>query len=188
MPTPDTVARALQVLSVENQEVVNPKNGKSVLHNFAHDLNCLLLDTGILLSRIPKVPLTLDFDHEFTPTKKYDAVYSYKFERGYFPGVAAMGNCIVSVENRLANASPNFAQDQQLERIFSRLTSRGIVVENFRADNASYCKETLKTVIKHTKNFYLRDRKPRSEYNFDDPNILWKSTSLNTKWPLLISS
>lgn len=179
MPSPDTLARALQALSVENQEVENPKNGKIVLHNFAHELNCLLLDTGILLGRIPQEPLTLDFDHEFTPTKKYDTVFSYKHERGYFPGVAAIGNCIVSVENRMANASPNFAQDQQLERIFSRLTSRGIVVENFRADNASYCKDTLKTVIKHTKNFYIRARSPRSEYNLDDPNIPWKPVEIN---------
>lgn len=38
-------------------------------------------------------------DHEFIPTEKYDTKYSYKKERGYFPGIATIGEMLVAVEN-----------------------------------------------------------------------------------------
>ena len=181
IPSPDTVGRALQSLSEENTPVENPRTGRSFLHNFGEKLNDLLVDVALLLDTLPKGPLTLDFDHEFTPTEKYDTVRCYKHERGYFPGVATIGDRIVGVENRAANASPVFAQDQQLERIFQRLKRNNIVIENFRADNASYCQDTLRVVMAHTKYFYVRARSPKQSYNLDSPDIQWNTVEINDK-------
>ena len=42
----------------------------------------------------------LDFDHQFIPTHKFDAKYSYKQDHGYFPGRASIGGIIAGGENR----------------------------------------------------------------------------------------
>ena len=42
----------------------------------------------------------LDFDHQFIPSHKFDAEYSYKQDHGYFPGWASIGGIIVGGENR----------------------------------------------------------------------------------------
>lgn len=73
----------------------------------------MLLQTG----QLKKGTLyDLDFDHQFILTEKYDTLYSYKKERGYFPGVATIGPLIVGVENRAANV--RFRQADTLKRIF----------------------------------------------------------------------
>jgi hypothetical protein len=54
--------------------------------------------------------LDVDFDHQFIPTEKHDATYSYKKAFGYFPGVASVGGVIVHVENRDGNTPVKFCQ------------------------------------------------------------------------------
>lgn len=51
-------------------------------------LNSLLLDMTLLLGLLKKGQgIDVDFDNEFIPAEKSDALFSYKKKRGYFPGV-----------------------------------------------------------------------------------------------------
>ena len=50
----------------------------------------------------------LDFDHQFIPSHKFDAKYSYKQDHGYFPGWASIGGIIVGGENRDGNTNVKF--------------------------------------------------------------------------------
>ena len=70
----------------------------------------------------------LDFDHEFIPTEKYDTKYSYKKERGYFLGIATIGEMLVGIENRNGNTNVRFHQKDTLGNIFERQTRRGFLL------------------------------------------------------------
>ena len=54
--------------------------------------------------------MTSIFDNEFIPAEKSDAMYSYKKERGYFPGVITSGQLIIGIENRQGNSNVKFEQ------------------------------------------------------------------------------
>lgn len=70
----------------------------------------------------------MDFDHEFIPTEKYDAKYSHKKERGYFSGIATIGEMLVAIENRDANTNVRFHQKETLANIFERLARRAFLL------------------------------------------------------------
>ena len=99
----------------------------------------------------------MDFDHQFIPTHKYDAKYSYKQDFGYFPGWASIGDIIVGGENRDGNANVKFRQEDTLRRIMDRMKSElGVVIERFRADCGSFSKEIVRTVEERSNTFYIR--------------------------------
>lgn len=50
----------------------------------------------------------VDFDHQFIETEKYDAKPTYKKFLGYRPGVAVIGDLIVSIENSDGNTNVRF--------------------------------------------------------------------------------
>ena len=64
--------------------------------------------------------LDVDFDHQFIPTEKHDATYSYKKAFDYFPGVASVGGVIVHVESRDGNTPVKFCQAVTLSSIRGR--------------------------------------------------------------------
>ena len=72
--------------------------------------------------------LDVDFDHQFIPTEKHDATYSYKKAFGSFPGVASGGGVIVHVENRDGNTPVKFCQAETLKRLFASLRKHGAVL------------------------------------------------------------
>ena len=58
------------------------------MHDPAIKLNSLLLDMALLLGILKRgQSIDVDFDNEFIPAEKSDALYSYKKKRGYFPGI-----------------------------------------------------------------------------------------------------
>ena len=63
--------------------------------------------------------LDVDFDHQFIPTEKHDATYSYKKAFGYFPVWRSVGGVIVHVENRDGNTPVKFCQAETLKRLFA---------------------------------------------------------------------
>ena len=101
--------------------------------------------------------IDLDFDHQFIPSHKFDAKYSYKQDHGYFPGWASIGGIIVGGENRDGNTNVRFHQEDTLRRIMDRVTSElGMVIERFRADCGSFSKEIIQTVEQRCNTFYIR--------------------------------
>lgn len=121
----------------------------------------------------------LDFDHQFIPTEKYDTAYSYKKERGYFPGVATIGDKIVGVENRDGNTNVRFCQNETLKRVFKRLANKHIFIDRCRMDCGSFSEEIISTVHGYCKRFYIRASRCHSLYERMSEITDWKSSEIN---------
>ena len=92
LPGADTVGRGLKELAEENIVYKSETSGKSYSFNTAEKLNTLLLR---MIRRMGLIKvgshIDLDFDHQFIPSHKFDAKYSYKQDFGNFPGWASIG-------------------------------------------------------------------------------------------------
>jgi hypothetical protein len=69
-----------------------------------------------------------DYDNQIIPTEKYDTKSTHKHIKGYFPGVASLGDKIVYIENRDGNANLKFEQAGTLSRAFELLNQNGIKI------------------------------------------------------------
>lgn len=123
--------------------------------------------------------LDVDFDHQFIPTEKHDATYSYKKAFGYFPGVASVGGVIVHVENRDGNTPVKFCQAETLKRLFASLRKHELFIYRFRADCGSYSKEIVETIDAHSNLFYLRASNCESAYTEFAELDGWKAIEIN---------
>ena len=87
IPSSDPIARGLKELRALNIAYTS-KTGSVYVHDPAIKLNSLLLDMALLLGILKRgQSIDVDFDNEFIPAEKSDALYSYKKKRGYFPGI-----------------------------------------------------------------------------------------------------
>lgn len=123
--------------------------------------------------------LDVDFDHQFIPTEKHDASYSYKKAFGYFPGVASVGGVIVHVENRDGNTPVKFCQAETLKRLFASLRKHELFIYRFRADCGSYSKEIVETIDAHSNLFYRRASNCESAYTEFAELDGWKTIEIN---------
>lgn len=82
---------------------------------------------------------------------------------GRSPGVIAIGDIIVGIEN--SNVNVRHHQQAALETIFSDLESDGTHIKCARMDSKSYTREIVETVGKHSENFYLRNNRCTSLYD-----------------------
>ena len=77
--------------------------------NTADTLNTLLLNCIFASGQLKGGEMyDVDFDHQFIETEKYDAKPTYKKFLGYRPGVAVIGDLIVSIENSDGNTNVRF--------------------------------------------------------------------------------
>ena len=179
IPSPDTVLRGIKELATENI-VYQSDSGIKYSFNTSERLNGLLLDMLQHTNQLkPGKDFDLDFDHQFIPTEKYDTKYSYKKERGYFPGIATIGPLIVGLENRDGNANVRFHQSDTLKRIFQRLAHRGVFINRCRMDCGSYSKEIIATVHGYCNKFYIRASRYESLSNEISEITDWKQVELN---------
>ncbi len=161
----DTVLRAIKELSEENITYTSD-SGKSYDFNAAVRMNCLLLDCLLASGQLEAGgSYDLDFDHQYIETEKYDAKNTYKHFKGYGPGIAAIGDLIVGIENRDGNTNVRFHQADTLKRIFGRLEDKEICINRARMDCGSCSKEIVETVEKHCKHFYIRANRCSSLYD-----------------------
>ena len=152
----DTILRAFNELATENIRYEN-KFGKTYQFNSAENLNRLIISLLIKTGELKKGgSYDLDFDHQFIEAEKYDANMTYKGFKGYSPGVAVIGDMVVSVENRDGNANVRFKQEETLKRVFDRLEDAGVRVDRFRADCGSYSEGVVKEVEGRCERFYIR--------------------------------
>ena len=175
----DTILRAIEELTEDNITYVSDA-GKAYDFNAAEKLNGLLLNALLSTGQLKKgMEYDFDFDHQFIETEKYDAKMTYKHFFGYGPGVAAIGNLIVSIENRDGNANVRFFQKDTLERMFLRLEAKGLKINRARMDCGSCSEEIVKMVEAHSKHFYIRANRCSSLY--DDIFALrgWKQEEIN---------
>ena len=175
----DTILRAIEELTEDNITYVSDA-GKAYDFNAAEKLNGLLLNALLSTGQLKEgMEYDFDFDHQFIETEKYDAKMTYKHFFGYGPGVAAIGDLIVSIENRDGNANVRFFQKDTLERMFLRLEAKGLKINRARMDCGSCSEEIVKMVEAHSKHFYIRANRCSSLYD----NIFalrgWKQEEIN---------
>ena len=88
----DTIFRAIKELSQNNISYTSG-TGKTYDFNTADKLNTLLLNCLLKEGE----GYDVDFDQQFIETEKYDAKLTYKKFLGYHPGVAVIGDILLSV-------------------------------------------------------------------------------------------
>jgi len=134
VPSPDTVLRSLKELSTENTTYISDSN---ILYNFNinKNLNLLNIKSLILTKQLKEgVEYNFDYDNQINANNKWDAKKTYKKTTGYFPGVATIGNKIISIENRDGNANVKFKQADTLKRTYVLLEQENIIINRSRMD------------------------------------------------------
>lgn len=159
LPSSDRILGMEKELATAKQVMFSDSGAKNEL-NINQGLNRFLLKTAIHLGVLEpgNESYCLDFDHQFIPTEKKDSAYSYKKKRGYFPGIASIGNVPVYVENRNGNSSVKFNQLDTLRRSFALIRENGISPARCRMDCGSYIKEVCNWLEEEqgTCKFYIR--------------------------------
>lgn len=141
----DTIGRGIKQLTTDNI-TYTAKSGNTYTFNTNEFLNDLLMKLNMAVGLFKSGQfLDVDFGHQFIPTEKHDATYSYKKAFGYFPGVASVGDVIVHVENQDGNTPVKFCQAETLKRLLASLRKHGLSIYRFRVDCGSYSKEIVET-------------------------------------------
>ena len=181
VPSADTVLRAIKEVTTENT-IYTSNSGISYNFNINKKLNRLNIRSLIKTDQLkPGESYDFDYDNQINANHKWDAKNTYKKNKGYFPGIATIGNKIVGIENRDGNANVKFKQEETLERIYSQLESEGININRSRMDAGSYSKEIIDVVDKHSKLFYIRANKSASLFEQINKISEWQSVDINFK-------
>jgi hypothetical protein len=179
VPSPDTVLRGLKELSTQNT-VYESDAGLSYNFNINKRLNLLNIKSLLLTKQLEAANYyDFDYDNQITANKKYDAKRTYKKNKGYFPGVATIGNNIVYIENRDGNANVKFKQAETLKNAYGLLKSQGIEINRSRMDAGSYSKEIIDVVEKNSKLFYIRANKSAAIFEQIIQINHWKKVEIN---------
>jgi hypothetical protein len=181
VPSPDTISRGLKELTTLNTSFVSSSN-ISYNFNINNKLNLLNIKSLLLTKQLKaNTSYDFDYDNQITANKKYDAKRTYKQTKGYFPGIATIGNNIVYIENRDGNANVKFKQSQTLQNAYGLLKSQEISINRSRMDAGSYSKEIIEVVAKNSKLFYIRANKSASIFEQMQEISDWKEVEINYK-------
>ena len=110
VPSADTVLRSFKELTTENT-IYTSNSGLSYNFNINNKLNMLNIKSLKLTNQLRSGEYyDFDYDNQINANNKWDAKKTYKKNKGYFPGIATIGNNIVGIENRDGNANVKFKQ------------------------------------------------------------------------------
>jgi hypothetical protein len=162
IPSADTILRGDVELSVPC-EFIKTDSGKENKININPKMNEFLIRSAIKFNQLKPndTGLIYDFDHQFIPAEKYDAEYSYKKKKGYFPAVATISNIPVYIEGRNGNCNVKTAQLATHKRALAALAKQGVKPKYARMDCGSYIKEV--TDCFHGENILFFIRASNSE-------------------------
>jgi len=162
IPSADTILRGDVELSVPC-DFIETDSGKENKVNVNNKLNDFLISSAKKFLQLdPKdKELVYDFDHQFIPAEKYDAEYSYKNMRGYFPAVATIANIPVYIEGRNGNCNVKTEQLATHKKALAALGEQGVKPKYARMDCGSYIKEV--TDYFHNENILFSIRASNSE-------------------------
>lgn len=179
VPSSDTLARGLKELAGDGK-ILKSESGAEYVHDYNAKLNALLVTLVMTMGLLrPGQSIDLDYDNEFTPAEKKDAVFSYKKRRGYFPGVMTCGPLILGIENRQGNSNVKFGQVEAILKMMENLREHGLGVRMFRADCGSFIKELVEQLLFHTEVFYLRASNCQSRMSKYADCDSWRATKVN---------
>jgi len=181
VPSPDTVLRGIKELSTSNTSFKS-KSGIDYDFNINIKLNKLNVKSLLLTKQLKSNHCyDFDYDNQVIANNKYDAKRTYKKNKGYFPGIATIGDKIVYIENRDGNANVKFEQAGTLTRAYNLLKAEGITVNRSRMDAGSYSKEIIDVVSKNSKLFYIRANKSSNMFEQINKISTWERVEINNK-------
>jgi hypothetical protein len=177
----DTVLRVVKELATVNT-VYTSQSGISYNFNINNKLNTLNIKSLLLTNQLQAgCSYDFDYDNQIIATEKYDTKCTYKKHKGYFPGIATLGDKIVYIENRDGNANVKFEQASTLTRAYKLLTDNDIKVNRSRMDAGSYSKEIIEVVAKNSKFFYIRANRSADLYSQIIAIEKWEKVVINYK-------
>lgn len=181
VPSADTILRGIKELATNNSNFTS-KQGISYKFNINEKLNSLNIKSLILTKQLEKdTYYDFDYDNQIIATEKYDTKRTYKHTKGYFPGVATIGNKIVYIENRDGNANVKFEQASTLLRAYNILKKNDIKINRSRMDAGSYSKEIINVVASNSNLFYIRANKSAELYRQITEIEKWETIEINYK-------
>lgn len=181
VPSADTVLRGMKELSVDNRRFTSLQ-GKCYDLNINTRLNRLNIKSLLLTHQLERgASYDFDYDNQIIATEKYDTKHTYKHTRGYFPGVATIGDKIVYIENRDGNANVKFEQENTLGRAYGLLSENGIRVNRSRMDAGSYSKAVIDVVASNSELFYIRANKSENLFRQIVEIKHWEAVEINYK-------
>lgn len=179
VPSPDTTLRGIKELSSNNTVYTSDSD---IPYNFDINtkLNRLNIKSLILTGQLKaNQSYDFDYDNQILANNKYDAKKTYKKNKGYFPGIATIGDKIVHVENRDGNANVKFEQAGTLTRAYELLLSESVTINRSRMDAGSYSKKIIQVVDKYSKLFYIRANKSESLFQEITKIKEWENVEIN---------
>ncbi len=181
VPSADTILRGVKEIATDNSTFIS-KQGNTYDFNINTKLNKLNIKSLILTNQLKKgTYYDFDYDNQIIATEKYDTKRTYKHTKGYFPGVATIGNKIVYIENRDGNANVKFEQASTLLRAYNLLKKNGIKINRSRMDAGSYSKEVINVVASNSNLFYIRANKSAELYRQITEIEKWATIEINYK-------
>jgi hypothetical protein len=155
VPSADTILRGDCELA-SDCELITTDSGKENKVNINSKMNDFMISCAKFFNILPQEDLIYDFDHEFIPTEKYDATYSYKKEKGYFPAVVSIADLPLYIEGRNGNCNVKTAQLDTHKRALEALHQQELYPTYARMDAGSYIQEV--TDFFHSKQilFFIR--------------------------------
>jgi hypothetical protein len=181
VPSADTILRGIKELSTQNTSFTS-NQGKTYDFNINTKLNLLNIKSLLLTRQLKKdTYYDFDYDNQIIATEKYDTKHTYKHTKGYFPGVATIGNKIVYIENRDGNANVKFEQASTLSRAYNLLKENGIKINRSRMDAGSYSKDIINEVASNSKLFYIRANKCAELFRQIIEIEKWERVEINYK-------
>jgi len=181
VPSADTILRGIKELSTQNTSFTS-NQGKTYDFNINTKLNLLNIKSLLLTKQLKKdTCYDFDYDNQIIATEKYDTKHTYKHTKGYFPGVATIGNKIVYIENRDGNANVKFEQASTLSRAYNLLKESDIKINRSRMDAGSYSKDIINVVASNSKLFYIRANKSAELCRQIIEIEKWKTVEINYK-------
>ena len=180
IPSADTILRGDKELSVPCQYInTNSQKGNKI--NVNSKMNEFLIESAIKFEQLNvlKRNLIYDFDHQFIPTNKYDAEYSYKNKKGYFPGVATINNIPIGIEGRNGNCQVKTEQLETHKRFLNLLANKGVKPKYARMDCGSYLKEVTDYFHQEDILFFIRANCSQTLKMEASTNDGWKNELIN---------
>ena len=155
VPSADTILRGDAELATACK-LIKTNNGKDNKIHVNTKMNAFLISCAKFFDILPNEDLVYDFDHQFIPTEKYDATYSYKKERGYFPAVVCIADLPLYIEGRNGNCSVKTTQLETHKRALGALQEQGIYPKYTRMDAGSYIQEVTDYFDSQQMLFFIR--------------------------------
>jgi hypothetical protein len=159
VPSPDTLLLGVKELATDNTEVVSTGD-KVYQFNINDKMNDLMIKSLLLTNQLEAgKSYDFDYDNQIIAHEKYDATFTYKKNKGYFPGIGSIGDKPVYIENRDGNANVKTDQAETLKRAYGALARNGLSINRSRFDAGSYSKDVVDVVSKNSRLFYIRANK-----------------------------